>query len=278
MSHCARRSNRRALGVAASVEYSLCAPTLEFVSPATRAQLHYGALHLQKAVPVSEERAEEQRGRRIRSFVRRDSRITKAQAHALDAHLAHYRFEPEALSRQHFNSLNLEIGAGDGECTLALARKFPHEAFVASEVYRVGLGRILHAVNTEKLQNVRVAETDVMELLPSLPDRFFDRVMVFFPDPWPKKRHHKRRLIQAPFLVEVARVLRRSGRLFVATDIEDYAIHVLEQIEISMHWRNLAGTAKWAIRPHFRVQTKFETKGLAAGRRIFDIIAAPVVE
>ena len=222
--------------------------------------------------------SEDQRGRRVRSFVRRDSRMTKAQAHALDTHQARYQFKAAELSRKQFDSLNLEIGAGDGECTLALAREFPHEAFVASEVYRVGLGRILHAVNAEGLSNVRVAETDVMELLPTVPDRFFDRVMVFFPDPWPKKRHHKRRLIQLPFLAEVARVLRRSGRLFIATDIEDYAMHVLEQIEISTHWQNLAGSDKWAIRPRFRLQTKFEAKGLAAGRKIFDILAAPVCE
>ena len=215
-----------------------------------------------------------QRGRRVRSFVRRDSRITKAQAKALDAHLAQYRFEPDELAQKKFYSLNLEVGAGDGECTLALARNLPTEAFVAAEVYRVGLGRILHAVNAERLVNVRVVETDVMDLLPDLPDQYFDRVMVFFPDPWPKKRHHKRRLIQAPFLAEVARVLRRSGCLFVATDIEDYAIQVLEQIEHSSHWRNLAGDGKWSPRPNFRVQTKFEAKGRAAGRKIYDIVAA----
>ena len=128
-----------------------------------------------------------QRGRRVRSFVRRDSRITKAQAKALDAHLAHYRLEPDELAQKNFYSLNLEVGAGDGECTLALARNLPTEAFVAAEVYRVGLGRILHAVNAERLVNVRVVETDVMDLLPELPDQYFDRVMVFFPDPWPKK-------------------------------------------------------------------------------------------
>ena len=188
--------------------------------------------------------------------------------------MAQYRFEPDELAQKKFYSLNLEVGAGDGECTLALARNLPTEAFVAAEVYRVGLGRILHAVNAERLVNVRVVETDVMDLLPDLPDQYFDRVMVFFPDPWPKKRHHKRRLIQAPFLAEVARVLRRSGCLFVATDIEDYAIQVLEQIEHSSHWRNLAGDGKWSPRPNFRVQTKFEAKGRAAGRKIYDIVAA----
>ena len=160
--------------------------------------------------------SEDQRGRRVRSFVRRDSRMTKAQAHALDTHLARYQFEAAELSRKQFDSLNLEIGAGDGECTLALAREFPHEAFVASEVYRVGLGRILHAVNAEGLSNVRVAETDVMELLPTIPDRFFDRVMVFFPDPWPK--HADRRVINGRFLHLLATRMVTNGRLHISTN------------------------------------------------------------
>ena len=205
--------------------------------------------------------------------MRRDSRLTKAQAQALDSYLSQYRFDPASTTDAHFSSQNLEIGAGDGECTLALARNFPRELFVAAEVYRVGLGRVLHAVNAENLANVRVAEIDVVELLPTLAEKSFDRIMVFFPDPWPKKRHHKRRLIQAGFLSEIARILKPSGRLYIATDIEDYAQHALEQIDAHPDWQNLAGVGNWAIRPQFRILTKFESKGLNAGRSIFDIVA-----
>ena len=214
------------------------------------------------------------RPRRIRSFVRRDSRITRAQADALDKYLSRYRFAQNDLDFNAYNTLNLEIGVGDGECTLALARSNPNHGYVAAEVYRVGLGRVLHAVNAEALHNIRVIDIDVVDALSELPADYFDRMMVFFPDPWPKKRHHKRRLVQLPFLNLAARVLKRSGCLFMATDIEDYAIHMLEHIDQSKIWQNLAGPGNWAIRPSFRPLTKFEAKGLAAGRNIFDICAA----
>ncbi|MGR8950767.1 MAG: tRNA (guanosine(46)-N7)-methyltransferase TrmB [Gammaproteobacteria bacterium] len=210
--------------------------------------------------------------RRIRSFVRRDSRITKAQAEALDAHLSSYRFSSAEQSFEALGQLNLEIGAGDGACTLALASVDPHAGFVASEVYRAGLGRLLNAVNAGGVDNVRVIDEDIVEVLPLVPAEYFDRAMIFFPDPWPKKKHHKRRLIQQKFLASLARVLKHSGCLFMATDIEDYAEHMLEQIEISEYWRNLAGAGRWAVRPIFRPQTKFEFKGIRAGRRIFEII------
>ena len=209
--------------------------------------------------------------RHIRSFVRRDSRVTKAQALALEKYLKKYQFQSGDAELGRFSALNLEIGAGDGQCTLGLALASPNKGYIAAEVYRSGLGRLLGAVADQSLSNVRVA--DVVQLLPVVPLGYFDTMMIFFPDPWPKKRHHKRRLLSAEFLDVLAPKLKHSGRLFIATDIEDYALQVLELVEASNHWRNLAGPSMWAIRPNFRTLTKFEAKGLAAGRGAYEIFA-----
>ena len=212
--------------------------------------------------------------RRVRSFVRRDSRITKAQADALDAHLEAHRFDPAEDRFRCLCPLNLEIGAGDGSCTLALAEQDCGAGFVAAEVYRVGIGRLLHAAHARDLRNIRVLDDDIVDCLAAIPDAYFDRVMIFFPDPWPKKKHHKRRLVQKGFLDALARVMKKSACLFIATDIEDYAEHIQQQITLSASWYNMAGDGLWAPRPLFRPQTKFESKGIQAGRTIFEIIAA----
>lgn len=211
--------------------------------------------------------------RHIRSFVKRDSRVTKAQAEALNAYLEKYRFGDADLSFNSFDNLNLEIGAGDGQCTLALATALPDSGFVAAEVYRAGLGRLLQAVNERQLNNVRVSDTDVIELLSVVPSDYFDSAMIFFPDPWPKKKHHKRRLLKVAFLDQLAIKLKMSALLFIATDIEDYALQILEAIVASNQWINLAGNDRWGIRPLFRPRTKFEAKGIREGRSVFEIVA-----
>jgi tRNA (guanine-N7-)-methyltransferase len=214
-----------------------------------------------------------QKTRHIRSFVRRDSRVTKAQASALEKYFDKYEFHSGDEQLDDFSALNLEIGAGDGQCSLALALASTNKGFIAAEVYRTGLGRLLGAVAEHAISNVRVADIDVVNLLPTIPAGYFDTVMIFFPDPWPKKRHHKRRLLNGDFLDSLAPKLKRSGRLFMATDIEDYALQVLGLVEESKHWRNLAGSCMWAIRPNFRCLTKFEAKGIAAGRGVYEIFA-----
>ena len=211
--------------------------------------------------------------RHIRSFVRRDSRVTKAQSAALENYLEKYRFRPGQEALSGYSSVNLEIGAGDGQCTLDLSRRRPASAWVAAEVYRAGLGRLVHAVEQEGLVNVRASDEDVVALIATVPPEYFDSIMIFFPDPWPKKRHHKRRLINEDFFVRLSRVLKRNGRVFIATDIEDYALQILEAIDGSSYWTNLSGPGTWSIRPKFRILTKFEAKGVAAGRKIFDVVA-----
>lgn len=212
--------------------------------------------------------------RHIRSFVRRDSRVTKAQASALEHYLEKYRFIPGSTTRRAFTTKNLEIGAGDGQCTLQLALNAPASSWVAAEVYRAGLGRLVNALEENGLSNVQVSDEDVVTLMESIPENTFDTIMIFFPDPWPKKKHHKRRLINETFLTRLAPLLKNSGRLFIATDIEDYALQILSLIDASQHLRNLSEPDHWAVRPKFRVLTKFESKGIAAGRKIYDVMAA----
>jgi tRNA (guanine-N7-)-methyltransferase len=170
--------------------------------------------------------------------------------------------------------LTLEIGSGDGTCVFALAERYPHEDFVATEVYRPGLGRLVHRVAAAGVDNIRVSDQDVCDLLAPFSEAVFDRVLIFFPDPWPKKRHRKRRLLQREFFNLIAPRVHRHGRLFVATDCENYAESILDTVEGLATWANLTGPRRRSPRPKFRPITKFERKGLVAGSQIYDFIFA----
>jgi len=216
----------------------------------------------------------------IRSFVRRDSRLTRAQKEALEHEWERYAL-PEcrnaadlAQSFRRRAAVTLEIGSGDGACVLDLAERRPGEDFVAVEVYRPGLGRLLNRAAAGGLANIRVSDTDVCELLAPFTEAVFDRVLIFFPDPWPKKRHHKRRLLQREFFELLATGLHRHGRLFVATDSASYAESILDTVAGLSGWVNLAGPGQLAQRAKFRCVTKFERKALAAGSKIHDFIFA----
>ncbi|MEM7469394.1 MAG: tRNA (guanosine(46)-N7)-methyltransferase TrmB [Pseudomonadota bacterium] len=212
--------------------------------------------------------------RHIRSFVKRDSRITKAQAKAIHNHLENYHFDSAPAQFKALHETSLEIGAGDGECILALAKKAPATGHVAAEVYRAGLGHLLLELTSANLTNLLVIDQDIVDYLPKIANESFDRIMVFFPDPWPKKRHHKRRLLQVDFLIALARILKNSGVLFIATDIQDYAELIRDNVKASNCWHNLAGGELWAPRPCFRVLTKFERKGLNEHRSVFELALA----
>lgn len=216
--------------------------------------------------------------RSVRSFVRREGRMTVSQRRALHdlAERYHWPLAPVAPSSVTGRTapLWLEIGSGDGENVLALARAHPGRDFIACEVHGPGVGHLLNRVEAEGLANVRVAQCDVFELLKHLPAGALTGVNVFFPDPWPKKRHHKRRLLQGALLDELARVLAREGRLFVATDWADYAVEVAELIDTAPGWMNLAGPRRHAPRLKHRILTKFERKALREGRAVADFVIA----
>ncbi len=213
--------------------------------------------------------------RPIRSYVRRESRITSAQTRALTELWPRYGVELATLDRARLfprhAPLIFDIGFGDGEALAIQARQQPELNFLGIEVHRPGVGSLLRKLAADDLDNVRVIVGDANEVLQALPDAALAGVHVFFPDPWPKKRHHKRRLLQAPFVTLIARKLQPGGVLHVATDWADYAEQVLGVCDADPDLASIAGPGRFVPRPAARPLTKFERRALAAGRRIHDL-------
>lgn len=216
--------------------------------------------------------------RTVRSFVRREGRMTPAQQRALQTLWTKYGLDPASHAHPatvfaHPGPLTLEIGFGNGATLLAMAQAAPGENFIGIEVHRPGVGRLLQGLEQLELDNVRVFNADAVPVLQeAVPDGCLDRVLLFFPDPWHKKRHHKRRLVQAGFVALLARKLRPGGILHMATDWEDYAAHMLAVVGASGQFRNLAGNGLYAGRPAWRPQTKFETRGIRLGHTVHDLL------
>lgn len=220
-----------------------------------------------------------QHRRAIRSFVLRQSRMTQAQRRALHALLPKYSLDREqglfdfAAIFGRKARRTLEIGFGNGDALLALARAHPDQDFLGVEVHRPGVGRLLLALNAEQLANVRVICADAVEVLSRcVPNASLDAVLIFFPDPWPKKRHHKRRLVQQEFVSLIARKLKRGGRLHLATDWPDYAGHMLAVLSASPDFANTTAGDGYVSRPPERPLTKFEQRGLKLGHAVRDLV------
>jgi tRNA (guanine-N7-)-methyltransferase len=210
--------------------------------------------------------------RLIRSFVRREGRITPAQVEALERLWPRYGLEPAgrmldpAVVFGRAAPLVVEIGFGSGDHLLASAQARPGDNFLGIEVHRPGVGRVLQQAEKLGLHNLRVVCADAVETLrQSLPQGGVDEIVIFFPDPWPKKRHHKRRLVQPEFARALAQALRAGGRLRLATDWADYARHMLEVLSAEPL---LAGGA--IDRPADRPLTRFESRGLRLGHAVTD--------
>jgi tRNA (guanine-N7-)-methyltransferase len=213
--------------------------------------------------------------RRIRSFVLRQGRMTVAQNRALDELLPKYSLPAGRLDLAAVFGRDarrtLEIGFGNGGTLAELARRHPEEDFIGAEVHRPGVGRLLNALEADRLGNVRVACEDAVRLCTErLPDARLDAALIYFPDPWPKKRHHKRRLLQPEFAALLAAKLKPAGRLHFATDWEDYARHALEVLSGCPALENTA--AGYAPRPAERPATRFEQRGLKLGHAVFDLV------
>jgi len=206
--------------------------------------------------------------RPIRSFVLRQGRITPAQARALETLLPQYgiAFSESPLRSARKAPLVLEIGSGMGETTMAIAKAHPEIDFVAVEVHGPGVGSLLNRIAAEKLENLRVVRHDAVEVLERMiEDGSLAAIHLFFPDPWPKKRHHKRRLVQPEFTALAARKLRPGGILHVATDWPDYAEHI--EAVLSQESELEKAAAGLVARP----ETKFETRGRRLGHPIRDL-------
>ena len=215
--------------------------------------------------------------RPIRTYVLRQGRTTLAQARAhrelLPVWGIPFHPEPIDLARAFGRAAPkvLEIGFGMGETTAQIAATHPEIDYLGVDVHKPGVGSLLNRIDALGLRNVRVIQRDVVEVLERmLSPASLDGVHIFFPDPWPKKRHHKRRLIQAAFVKLLASRMKPAAYLHVATDWEDYAQQILETLTQESAFANT--TDGFAPRPETRPETKFERRGVALGHRLWDVV------
>ena len=218
--------------------------------------------------------------RTIKSFVLRSGRITKLQQHALDTYAPLYCIPYETENKLDFASIFgnsnptvVEIGFGDGEATYQMAERNPGTNFLALEVYPPGVGALLDVVHTKELSNVRIVHHDAAEVVENMVAAgSVSGFHIFFPDPWQKKRHKKRRLINSAFVSILADKLKDWGYIYCATDWEDYALQMQEVLRGEK--RLSSPFASFAEKDNdivpWRPQTKFERKGIAVGRTIFE--------
>ena len=216
--------------------------------------------------------------RTVRTFVVRAGRMTDAQRRALaelgDRYLLHVADGPVELDCLFGRDApcTVEIGFGDGDALAALAGSEPARDFLGIEVYPPGVGRLLARCREAGLENLRIAMADALDVLEHwLAASSVDEMLVWFPDPWPKKRHHKRRLVQPLFATLVHRVLRPDGRLHLATDWEPYAEHMIEVLGSHPGYVNCAAPERFMPRPARRRETRFESRGRRRGHRVFDL-------
>jgi tRNA (guanine-N7-)-methyltransferase len=166
----------------------------------------------------------------------------------------------------------VEIGFGEGQALATLAKTAPHKNFIGIEVYRKGIARLLMAIEALALSNIRIIMGDAVDILTlGIADNSLDALYLFFADPWPKTRHHKRRLVQEAFVQTVASKLKQGGIFHLATDWEDYAHHMMSVISKNTQFSNTAGDLQFAHRGD-RILTKYEQRGLRLKHQSFDLI------
>ncbi len=216
--------------------------------------------------------------RSIRSFVVRGGRITTAQQRALTELWPRFGIEFAAAPLDLTSMFGrrapctVEVGFGNGENLVALAAAQPQRSFLGIEVHRPGIGRLLLALEERRLANVRVVGHDAVEVLGQMiAPAALQEILILFPDPWPKKRHHKRRLVQRPFAELLASRLVPGGVLRVATDWEPYALEMLETLGAVADLANLSAAGNFVPHPPERLPTRFEQRGTRLGHRVWDL-------
>ena len=218
--------------------------------------------------------------RTIRSFVIRAGRLTTGQAKAREAFGEQFLipYKPETLNATAAFGRTaptiLEIGFGMGEATAHIANLRPLDNFLCCEVHAPGVGALLKRVGEQDLKNIRIIQHDAVEVLDSmLADGSLDGIHIFFPDPWHKARHNKRRLIQAPFAAKLASKLKVGGYLHAATDWQNYAEQILEVVSAEQTLKNTATNADgYANKPDYRPLTKLENRGIKLGHGVWDVV------
>jgi len=224
------------------------------------------------------EESEDPTKRKIRSFVLRQGRLTPAQERAFlsgwPVYGLEYQKEPLDISQAFERSDSkkiLEIGFGMGDATAKIAQTLPDHDFLAVEVHAPGVGALLKHMQEGDIENIRIIQHDAVEVLNNmLADGSLDGVHIFFPDPWHKKRHHKRRLIQAEFVKLLCSKLKSGAYIHVATDWQEYAEWVLEVLQAEPQLNNTA--TDYAEKPDYRPLTKFENRGIKLGHGVWDLV------
>jgi tRNA (guanine-N7-)-methyltransferase len=228
---------------------------------------------------MSEKDPQNKNHRPIRSFVLRKGRLTDAQSRALDELWPAYGIDQETgeididplFGRS--APLVIEIGFGNGDATWQMALDEPDKNFIGIEVHKPGVGVLLQALEKHKLSNVRVARDDAVDFIRDrIPAGSIDEVRIYFPDPWHKKRHHKRRIIQPAFLDLLATKMKSGGMLHLATDWIPYAEHMIEVCGLHPAFDDQSQGGDYSQRPDWRPQTKYESRGDRLGHRTSDIL------
>lgn len=216
--------------------------------------------------------------RKIRSYILRQGRLTQGQQFALDNHWAKYGLDHAiVLDAQtvfgRIAPLCIEIGFGNGDCLAKLAKANPDKDFIGIEVHRPGVGHLLIQLEQHEITNVRIYCHDAIDVLTHcLVDGSLAAIHLFFPDPWPKQKHQKRRIVQASFLDLLAKKLQIDGYFHAATDWQHYASAILKIFLADARFTNTSVANDYAERPDYRPLTKFEQRGIRLGHGVWDII------
>ena len=217
--------------------------------------------------------------RTIRSFVKREGRLTTGQQKALDKLWPVFGIEysDQTLDLENLFQRSapviLEIGFGNGDSLFHMAKENPQNNYLGIEVHRPGVGHLLHLVDEARLTNIRISNHDAVEVIrDQIPDQSIDRFQLFFPDPWHKKKHHKRRIVQDEFVNMLAAKLKTGGTFHLATDWEHYAEHMLEVMSRNKNFSNLSNDNTYIPKPDERPITKFETRGHRLGHGVWDLM------
>lgn len=209
--------------------------------------------------------------RQIQSFVKRSGRLTTSQQNALNNLKDQYIIKNIDFGIfDNDNPIILEIGFGNGDSLFEMAQNEPEYNFIGIEVYEAGVGRLINNAHNTHLDNLKVINTDAVEVLKHTPDDIFNGFQLYFPDPWHKKRHNKRRIVNQEFLGLIAQKIKSSGFVHMATDWEEYAQQMLEELTISNSFVNTCDG--FAEKPARRPTTKFEKRGLKLGHGVWDLI------
>ena len=227
---------------------------------------------------MTEQNKEDIKKRPIRSYILRQGRITKAQNKAIQENFQKYAviFENKLtnfsnLFKNKNNELILEIGFGMGTATAEIAKSNLNKNYIAIEVHSPGVGNLLKLIQESDIRNLKIIQHDAVEVLNiMIKNDSLDGIHIFFPDPWPKKRHHKRRLIQSDLLKLIAQKIKKSGYLHIATDWEDYALWIIDLLDKEELLQKTSND--FFKKPDYRPLTKYENRGIKLGYKVWDMI------